>query len=186
MARRDADPFNFDLWSSTVDPNLHDGASRGAIPRQRNPDEGAFAEGAMRDPSGWQASAGSTQPSAAGANNPFGTAGTHPGYVGRPTVQQPGTGVSAGHSMNRRGTAPTRRDASRAVTPVRAEAPRGVPPLLEGNLQGAEGRLDPRGVGGGKAKAFLKEVAKIHKGTAVTLTPEELTEANSNRGVLSD
>ena len=183
MARRDPDPFDFNLWSSPVEPNLHDGASRGAIPRQRNPDEGGFAEGAMRDPNGWPTSAGTSRQSAAGANNPFGAAGTDPGHVGRPTVQQPGTGAPTGHSTNRRGTAPPRREASRAVTPVRAEVPRGAPPPLEGNPQGAEGRLDPRGGGGGKAKDFLKEVARIHKGTAVTLTPEELTEANRNHAI---
>ena len=183
MACPDTDPFGFDIWGTTEEPNLHGGASRGAIPRHRNPDGGGFDGGAMRDPNGWQTSAGSTRQSAAGVNNPFGTTGTNPGYVGRPTVPQPGTGTSTGHSTNRRGNAPLRREASRAVTPVWAEVPRGIPPLLEDSLQGAEGRLDPRGVGGSKAKAFLKEVAKIHKGTTVTLTPEELTEANRNYAI---
>ena len=183
MARRDADPFDFDLWSSPAEPNLHDGASRGAVPRQRNQEGGGFAEGSMRDPGGWPTSAESTQQGAAGANNPFGAAGTNPGYVGGPTVPQPGTGVPTGRSTARRGAAPIRREASRAVTPVRAEIPRGAPPLVDGNPQGAEGRLDPRGGGGMKAKEFLKEVANIHKGTAEILTPEELTKANRNHAI---
>ena len=51
MARSGTDVF--DLWGSSTDPNMRNGANGGAIPRQGPTDDGGFTAGTERESSGW-------------------------------------------------------------------------------------------------------------------------------------